>query len=127
MKLPPDPEGMNDDRAEWAEHAIDAFGERTRMNTAGEDRETMLGDLLTNLMHWCDRNDVDWDMKLLGATVNYDGETSGDDDDDDDGEGDDDDHSADCADGIHSWVNETGKLPADTPCKYCGELYGHPD
>lgn len=32
-----------------------------------------------------------------------------------------------CDDGSHSWIDEVGKLPADTPCNYCGELYGHPD
>jgi hypothetical protein len=33
----------------------------------------------------------------------------------------------DCAEGMHSWVNETGKLPPDTACTRCGALYGHPD
>jgi hypothetical protein len=34
---------------------------------------------------------------------------------------------ADCAIGLHSWVNEVGKLPADTPCDRCGETYGEPN
>lgn len=33
----------------------------------------------------------------------------------------------DCAAGLHSWIGEIGKLPADTPCAHCGELYGNPD
>lgn len=33
----------------------------------------------------------------------------------------------DCINGMHSWIDEVGKLPADTPCKHCGELYGNPD
>jgi len=31
-----------------------------------------------------------------------------------------------CADGMHSWVDQVGKLPADTKCDHCGELYGDP-
>lgn len=33
----------------------------------------------------------------------------------------------DCAQGLHSWIDETGKLPADTRCTRCGALYGNPD
>jgi hypothetical protein len=33
----------------------------------------------------------------------------------------------DCAQGIHSWVNEQGILPPDTKCTHCGELYGTPE
>lgn len=33
----------------------------------------------------------------------------------------------DCRNGIHSWVNETGVLPADTKCDHCDEEYGNPD
>lgn len=51
------------------------FGEITGMVEAGEDHETMLGDLLTDLMPWCDRNGVDFDSKLQGAIVNYNEET----------------------------------------------------
>lgn len=32
-----------------------------------------------------------------------------------------------CAKGIHSWADEQGKLPPDTKCAYCDELYGHPN
>jgi hypothetical protein len=73
--LPPDPDGMNNDRAAWAELAIDALGAATNMVTAGESRETMLGDLLADLMHWCDRNGVDFNFKLEGARMNYEEET----------------------------------------------------
>jgi hypothetical protein len=69
-------EPTNDERAEWAQVALNAFAKETRMDTAGEDDATVLGDLLTNLMHWCDRNGVDFDTKLTGAVVNYETETS---------------------------------------------------
>lgn len=32
-----------------------------------------------------------------------------------------------CASGIHSWADETGKLDPDTKCEHCGEPYGHPE
>ena len=34
---------------------------------------------------------------------------------------------ADCAKGIHSWSDAIGRLPPDTPCARCGELYGNPE
>ncbi len=48
--LPPDPEGMNDDRAGWAETALQAF-----MAETGTDVEDALSDLLCDLQHLCDR------------------------------------------------------------------------
>jgi hypothetical protein len=69
--IPPDPEGQNDDRASWAAHAIEAFSDITNMRNDGEDDETILGDLLTDLMHWCDRQGIDFDTKLITARVNY--------------------------------------------------------
>lgn len=35
-------------------------------------------------------------------------------------------NALDCAAGIHSWSGELGKLPPDTKCSHCGELYGDP-
>lgn len=64
-------EPTNDDRAYWAQVALKSFARETRMDTAGEDDETILGDLLTDLMHFCDRHDIDFQRKLIGATVNY--------------------------------------------------------
>lgn len=112
--LPPDPENQNDDRAVWANTAVNAFADITRMRTAGEDDRTILHDLLANLMHWCDRRDVDFDDVLADARDSYAEETEGQPDED-------------CAQGSHSWINETGLLPPDTRCTRCGERYGHPD
>lgn len=50
MLLPPDPDGQNDDRAKWADAAITAFRRET-----GSDDDTILSDLLADLMHWSDR------------------------------------------------------------------------
>lgn len=42
-------EPTNTDRAEWAEEALQVFMKRT-----GSDIDTAVGDLLADLMHWCD-------------------------------------------------------------------------
>lgn len=69
-KLPPDVDGQNGDRAAWAGLAISAFIEET-----GVDEEYALGDLLSNLMHWCDRNDYDFEAALERARGHYAAET----------------------------------------------------
>ncbi len=70
-KLPPDPEGQNDDREDWANTAL-----RTFMKTTGADREDALCDLLCDLMHWCDRNGQDFDRELARARNHYRDETT---------------------------------------------------
>lgn len=32
-----------------------------------------------------------------------------------------------CLQGLHSWINEEGRLSPDTQCKYWDELYGRPE
>jgi hypothetical protein len=71
-KLPPDPEGMNDARAEWANEAIKTFMAKT-----GTDLEDSLGDLLCDLLHWSDRNNFDFDLALDRARGHYTEETGG--------------------------------------------------
>lgn len=68
--LPPDPEGMNDDRARWAGVALTAFRRET-----GADREDAVGDLLGDLMHWCDRAGFDFAIALDRARMHYEAET----------------------------------------------------
>jgi hypothetical protein len=68
---PPDPEGMNDERAQWAAAALCCFQEET-----GSDDETALGDLLCDLIHWCDRNNFDFDAVLATARMHYEAETA---------------------------------------------------
>jgi hypothetical protein len=70
--LPPDPENMNDDRAKWAQAALRAFRKAT-----GADEEEALGDLLSDLMHWSDRNNFDFEAALDRARMHYDAETIG--------------------------------------------------
>lgn len=73
-KLPPDPEGQNDNRAQWAHVAVDAFIEET-----GTDFGDALSDLLCDLMHLCDRKSVfgKFEAQLDRARFNYEEETLG--------------------------------------------------
>ena len=64
--LPPDPEGQNADRAEWAHRAILAFESATRT-----EREDALADLLCDLMHWANVYGQDFDRELSRATDSY--------------------------------------------------------
>ena len=71
MTLPPDPEGMNNDRAEWAAAAMRHF-----QYTTGCDFEDAIGDLLADMMHWCDRNGVAFEQALAQAREHYTEETT---------------------------------------------------
>jgi len=70
-RLPPDPEEMNDDRADWAAAALSAFQAQT-----GSDLGDAVSDLLCDLMHWCDRNGISFRKELERARWHYDAETS---------------------------------------------------
>jgi hypothetical protein len=70
-QLPPDLEGMNDSRARWAEIAVAAF-----IHATGTDREDALPELLCDLMHWCDRNEYDFEIALDRARWHYEAETA---------------------------------------------------
>ncbi|MCZ2341348.1 MAG: hypothetical protein LC104_06070 [Bacteroidales bacterium] len=71
--LPPDPDGMNDRRAEWAGHAIASFRSAT-----GADEADAVCDLIADLMHWCDRNGQDFGDELSRAQDHYAAETGND-------------------------------------------------
>lgn len=70
-QLPRDPENMNGKRAAWAANALAVF-----MAETGVDKEDALCDLLADLMHWCDRNDDDFDKALNRARWHYDAEVA---------------------------------------------------
>jgi hypothetical protein len=69
--LPPDPEHMNEQRAGWAAHALDAFNAAT-----GTEPENLLSDLLCDLMHWADRHEGNFAAELARATRSYVEETT---------------------------------------------------
>ncbi|NQW81313.1 MAG: hypothetical protein HQ445_09085 [Polaromonas sp.] len=68
---PPDLDGMNGTRSDWAGNAIEKFEADTRV-----DREDALSDLLANLMHWCDRNEQCFDNELRRGRNHYLAETA---------------------------------------------------
>lgn len=59
----------NDMRATYAQTVITAFVRDTGMNN--EDDQTILADLLANLMHWCDRNPANFESCLYDARMHY--------------------------------------------------------
>jgi hypothetical protein len=70
-RLPADPEGMNNDRAAWAEQACLAF-----VIATGTDWADVLQDLLADLMHLADRDtELDFDRDLARASDHYAEET----------------------------------------------------
>jgi hypothetical protein len=64
---------MNDDRAEWAQIALNKFAEHTGMRGGinHEDDYTVLKDLLGDLMHWAHKNKVDFRTALHSAAVAF--------------------------------------------------------
>ena len=61
----------NDDRADWAQEALDLFARTTRMDTAGEEPETIIQDLITDLLHLADREGIDIDTLISNAKGTY--------------------------------------------------------
>ena len=71
--IPPDPDNQNDDRADWAGQCIELFQKITRC-----DEEDAVHDLITDLVHWCDRQGtVDFNDELNHAAAMYNEETAG--------------------------------------------------
>jgi hypothetical protein len=68
--IPPDPDRENDDRSKWAEAAVREF-----VLTTGADLCDAVSDLLADIMHWCDRHDIDFDHELERAKGHYHDET----------------------------------------------------
>lgn len=52
--MPPDPDGINNDRAAWAGECIQLMADITGC----EPGQEALGDLVCNLFHWGDRNGI---------------------------------------------------------------------
>lgn len=68
----PDPDGMNAERREQAEQALQLYIKTTKV-----DREDALCDLLCALMHWADlpANNVDFGYELERARRHHTAET----------------------------------------------------
>lgn len=62
---------MKDKRAGWADDCIAHF-----MGITGAELEDALSDLLCNMMHWCDRNGLQFENELERANMHYNEETT---------------------------------------------------
>ncbi len=70
LTIPPDPEGENDHRAEWAGEALEAFRAQT-----GTEQGDSVADLICDLHHWCDRNNMNFQQQVGRAKGMYEDET----------------------------------------------------
>ena len=70
-RLSPDPQRLNARRARRAAAALAAYRRRT-----GADPEDAVSDLLTDLMHWCDRLGLAFPEALGRARSHYAAETA---------------------------------------------------
>ena len=66
----------NEDRAEWALLAVESF--RHVVNMGGEDLDTVISDLLADLRHLADSEDLDFEEMLQWAYAHYEAEVNGD-------------------------------------------------
>lgn len=73
----PEEPGKNEDRAGWAQTALEAFATETGLDLEpdADGPETALGDLLANLGHYCDRNGLELSKILRTAEMQYNAET----------------------------------------------------
>lgn len=67
----------NNTRAAWGAIALLAFTARTFGDAAGEDWETLVGDLMADLMHLCDALGVDFDEMVEKGRSHYEPELHG--------------------------------------------------
>ena len=71
--LPPDPDGQNGDRSDWADAAIQAF-----RAMCGTDPEDAVADLLVDMRHYCDRHGYNWIAEYDRSQMHYEAETRSD-------------------------------------------------
>lgn len=72
--IPPNPDGQNDDRSAWVQHALHEYA---RVRPGSAEPRIMLAALLADLMHWCDREGVSFDQHLRLARGTYARDTDG--------------------------------------------------
>lgn len=66
-------EPTNEDRADWAEDALEYYSER--VGDTAEEQPTAVVDLLGDLMHFCNRRGFNFSTLLATAEMHYDAET----------------------------------------------------
>lgn len=65
--VPADQIATNAARSKWGGQLVAVFAALAGLDAPGEDDATRLGDLLADLMHWCDAVGVDFDDALRRA------------------------------------------------------------
>jgi hypothetical protein len=82
MPVPPDPEFMNNTRADWARDVLEYFeqyGERSHPDLTTEEERKLaqqnLSDLIADMGHYCDRNGLGMDEVIRIASGHYAEET----------------------------------------------------
>lgn len=65
----------NRERSEAAAAAVDAFERLVFLRPGEESRQTVLGDLLCDLMHYAQAQGLAWEGVIANATAHYEGET----------------------------------------------------
>jgi len=69
------PTPTNSQRAEAAYRALHTFAQREGMSTHTNDMETVVGDFLASLAHYCDEMGISLQERLSNARMHYDAET----------------------------------------------------
>lgn len=71
------PEPSNETRADWAYTALEAFARETRQDLRGDLRyalDSVVGDLLCDLMHFCHQHQIDFHKCLQTGAFNFEAE-----------------------------------------------------
>lgn len=69
-----DPDGLNEQRAEWAAASLSTFAQEAGMEN--EDKQTQLTDLLADLQHLAARDGLDFAQALRMGAQHYEEETA---------------------------------------------------
>lgn len=78
ITLPPDPDQMNDERAARMGEPIVTYAKTVGLHDGvdfTDDVGSIISDMLCDLRHWCDRQDIDFDTRLGVSKINYNCET----------------------------------------------------
>jgi hypothetical protein len=75
ITLPPDPEDMNDKRADWIARSLGTFIKNTGQTVKEDGYEEIVGDFLADLGHFCDRKGINLQERLDVASHHYGEET----------------------------------------------------
>lgn len=67
----------NDARSAIAAETLCYFARQTGLARSGESVDTIMGDLITDLMHLCDKLNIDFSALLTVSSIHHDNESEG--------------------------------------------------